>query len=193
MRSWGGGVTVLGWEPTPSSPCEVARMSRDAGDERGVQFSIDLLYGILFVVAFGYLVFEFDPRVAAFAGGLVIGYFLHVYEKMSTFERVLREAVRGEAQRRVPREVEKQVGPSVERAVEAQVQPSVEAEVEARVGESVQAEVESHVSDLDERIEREVGDRVDEELEQIDQRIAETRRDRAAPERPPAGNGDDAS
>lgn len=168
-------------------------MARDEGNRERVQFSIDLLYGALFVVAFGYLVFEFDPRVAAFAGGLVIGYFLHVYEKMSTFERVLRDAVRGEAQRRVPREVEKQVGPSVERAVEEQVAPSVEAEVEARLGESVQAEVESRVGDLDERIEREVGDRVDEEMEQIDQRIAERRRDRAAPERPPGGSGDDGS
>jgi len=34
-----------------------------------------------------------SPASAGFAGGLVVGYFLHVWEKMVTYERMLEERV----------------------------------------------------------------------------------------------------
>ncbi|MFB6167613.1 MAG: hypothetical protein ABEJ43_02075, partial [Haloferacaceae archaeon] len=81
---------------------------------RGSQFHVELLYGVLFVVGFGYLVFRVDPRVAAFEGGLVLGYLLRVWEKMSLYERILEEAVSAEAETQVAEEVEEQVGDEVE-------------------------------------------------------------------------------
>ena len=60
---------------------------------RQTQFYIELLYGALFIAGFGFLVFRTDPRVAAFEGGLVVGYLLRIWEKMSIYERILQEAV----------------------------------------------------------------------------------------------------
>ena len=72
---------------------------------RETQFHIELLYGALFVGGFAYLVFRVDPRVAAFEGGLVVGYLLRVWEKMSIYERILQEAVSREAETQVEAEV----------------------------------------------------------------------------------------
>lgn len=141
---------------------------------RRTQFAIDLLYGLLFVAGFLYLVLvRFEPLVAAFLGGIVIGYFLHVWEKMSTYERVLQEAVTAEAERQVGAEIEREVAPSVEAEVEKQVGqeidrevgPSVEAEVEEQVGQAVEKEVERQVG---ERVDEEVERRVSEQLEETD-------------------------
>ena len=46
---------------------------------RQTQFYIDTVYGLVFSLGFGYLLFVgMDPRIAAFQGGLVLGYFLRV-------------------------------------------------------------------------------------------------------------------
>ena len=53
---------------------------------RRTQFYIDVLYGVLFLASFAYIAFvEMSPASAGFAGGLVVGYFLHVWEKMVTY------------------------------------------------------------------------------------------------------------
>lgn len=72
---------------------------------RQTQFHVELLCGLLFVAGFGFLVFRVDPRVAAFEGGLVVGYLLRVWEKMSIYERILEDAVSQEAERQVEAEV----------------------------------------------------------------------------------------
>ncbi|MFB6250658.1 MAG: hypothetical protein ABEI27_03045, partial [Halobellus sp.] len=84
---------------------------------RETQFRIELVYGALFIVGFAYLVFRIDPRVAALEGGLVLGYLLRVWEKMSIYERVLEEAVSEEAETQVEAEVEAQVEGQVQERV----------------------------------------------------------------------------
>lgn len=59
------------------------------GDQ--AEFMIDLVYGLIFLAGFVYLVIDPAPRVAAFEGGLVLGYFLRVWEKMTIYERVLQD------------------------------------------------------------------------------------------------------
>lgn len=76
---------------------------------RDTQFYVELLYGLLFVGGFVFLVFHVDPRVVAFEGGLVVGYLLRVWEKMSIYERILEEMVSREAETQVADEVEQQV------------------------------------------------------------------------------------
>ena len=107
---------------------------------RGTQFHIELLYGALFIGGFAYLVFRVDPRVAAFEGGLVVGYLLRIWEKMSIYERILQEAVSEAAETQVEAQVEEQVD-----RVEAQVDEQVEEKVDERVEAQVQEEVEERV------------------------------------------------
>ncbi len=137
---------------------------------RQTQFHIELVYGLLFIAGFGYLVFRIDPRVAAFEGGLVIGYLLRVWEKMSIYERILEETISREAEQQVEAEVEEQVGDEVETEVEEQVGVRVEEqvsdEIEQQVGEEVSERLEAEV---EEQVEAEVGD-LD---EQIDKRVTE--------------------
>ncbi|MFB6072043.1 MAG: hypothetical protein ABEJ88_03655, partial [Halobacterium sp.] len=102
---------------------------------RETQFYVELLYGLLFVAGFAYLVFRVDPRVAAFEGGLVVGYLLRVWEKMSIYERVLEEVVSEEAATQVASEVEEQVGDTVVDEVEETVADEVAEEVEERVAD----------------------------------------------------------
>ena len=109
---------------------------------RETQFHIELLYGALFVGGFAYLVFRVDPRVAAFEGGLVVGYLLRVWEKMSIYERILQEAVSQEAETQVEAEVEQQVGEQVEERVDEQVEETVGEEVDEQVEERVDERVE---------------------------------------------------
>jgi hypothetical protein len=66
---------------------------------RGRQLHIELLYGVLLLAGCGYLAVRFDPRVAAFEGGLVVGYLLRVWEKMSIYERLLNRGPSREAER----------------------------------------------------------------------------------------------
>ena len=88
---------------------------------RQTQFYIELLYGALFIGGFVYLVFRIDPRVAAFEGGLVAGYLLRIWEKMSIYERLLEEMVSEEAESQVADEVEEQVSDEVAHEIEQQV------------------------------------------------------------------------
>lgn len=108
---------------------------------RETQFHVELLYGLLFVGGFAYLVFRVDPRVAAFEGGLVVGYLLRVWEKMSIYERILEEAVSREAETQVAAEVEEQVEDEVTTEVEERVEAEIESrgeEIEERVAERVE-------------------------------------------------------
>jgi len=147
---------------------------------RQTQFYIDVMYGIAFAVGFAYLLFvDMDPRVAAFQGGLVFGYFLRVWENMSVYERILAEEVAGEAEEAVAAEIDERMPEEAEEAVAAEIDErvpeEVTAEVEQQVSEEVTAEVEDRIGDVDERIDREVGDRLaDEELdERIEERVDE--------------------
>lgn len=108
---------------------------------RRTQFYIDVLYGVLFFVSVVYLIYEMTPLAAGFVGGIVIGYFLHVWEKMVTYEQILEERVSAEAERQVSTEVDEQVGDMDER-IEERV-----GEVESRVGE-----VEEEVEEIEEEV-----------------------------------------
>lgn len=120
---------------------------------RQTQFYIDLLYGVGFAGGFGYLLFVgMDPLIAAFQSGLVLGYFLRVWEKMSVYERILHEEVAAEAEEAVAEEAEEAVAEEVEEAVDE--------EIDERMTEQ-----------MDERFDEEIGERVTEEVEeQMDER-----------------------
>lgn len=129
---------------------------------RQTQFYIDLVYGVAFSVGFGYLLFfGMDPRVAAFEGGLVLGYFLRVWENMSIYERILEKEVAGEAEEAVAAEVEEQVP--------AEAEERVSSEIEDRVHDEVAAEVEEQIGDVDERIDREVEAQVSDRVEDFEE------------------------
>jgi len=149
---------------------------------RQVQFHIELLYGLLFIGGFGYLVFRIDPRVAAFEGGLVAGYLLRIWEKMSIYERILEESVSREAERQVESEVEDQVPEEVATEVESQVEDEIAEEVEERVGEEVE-----------ERLKQQVEDRVEAEVGDIDEHIDERVTGQLADQEPTESDEDDRS
>lgn len=120
---------------------------------RQTQFYIDLLYGLGFAGGFGYLLFVgMDPLIAAFQSGLVLGYFLRVWENMSVYERILQEEVAAEAEEAVAAEAEEAVAEEVEDAVDQEI------------GERMAEE-------MDERFDKELDERVTEEVEeQMDDR-----------------------
>lgn len=138
---------------------------------RQTQFYIDIIYGIVFGAGFGYLLFvEMDPRVAAFQGGLVLGYFLRVWENMTVYERILHEEVAAEAEEAVAGEVAAQLPSAaqteVAREIEDQVPDEVTAEIERQIPAEVTAEVEEQVGDeidaqLDDRVAKEVEAQMD--------------------------------
>jgi hypothetical protein len=135
---------------------------------RQTQFYIDLLYGLGFAGGFGYLLFVgMDPLIAAFQSGLVLGYFLRVWEKMSVYERILQEEVAAEAEEAVAAEAEEAVAEEVEEAV---------AEVENAVDEEIDEQMAGKVG---ERFDEEIGERVTEEVEeQMDDRQTPPKRKR---------------
>jgi hypothetical protein len=107
---------------------------------RQTQFYIDLLYGLGFAAGFGYLLLVgMDARVAAFQSGLVFGYFLRVWEKMSVYERILHEEVAAEAEEAVAAEAEVAVAAEAEEAVAEEVEEAVAAEAERAVAEEAEA------------------------------------------------------
>ncbi|WP_336345569.1 hypothetical protein [Halalkalicoccus ordinarius] len=117
---------------------------------RQTQFYIDLVYGVAFSVGFGYLLFlGMDPRVAAFEGGLVLGYFLRVWENMSIYEQVLEEEVAGEAEEAVAAEVEEQVPAEAEQQVSTEVEDRI-GDVDERIDREIEAQVSDRVEDLEE-------------------------------------------
>ena len=128
---------------------------------RQTQFYIDLLYGLGFAGGFGYLLFVgMDPLIAAFQSGLVLGYFLRVWEKMSVYERILHEEVAAEAEEAVAAEAEQAVAAEAEAAVAEEVEDAVDEEIGERMTE-----------EMDERFDEEIGERVTEEVEeQMDDR-----------------------
>lgn len=99
-------------------------------------FHIELLYGVLFVGGFAVLVYRFDPRLAAFEGGLVLGYILRVWEKMSIYERVIEEAVSEEAEQQVQAEAEERVQAEVDDAVSEEVAERVDERLDETVERS---------------------------------------------------------
>ncbi len=126
---------------------------------RQTQFYIDVVYGVAFSLGFGYLlVFGMDARVAALQGGLVLGYFLRVWENMSIYEQILEEEVAQAAETQVAAEVEDQVSGAVADEVETHVEDHVEEHVDDHVQERVEEEVEEHIEDADRPRSDAVGD-----------------------------------
>lgn len=150
---------------------------------RQTEFSIDLAYGIAFTLGFGYMmVFGMDARVAAFQGGLVLGYFLRVWEKMTVYERVLQEEVADAAESQVEEEVEMQVPDAAEEQVADEVAEQVPGEVAFRVEEQVQETVAEDVEEeVAARVQEEVAGEVPEEtVRALVERIDELDADLAA-------------
>ena len=156
---------------------------------RQTQFYIDLLYGVAFALGFGYLLaFGLDARVAAFEGGLVLGYFLRVLENMQVYERILEEEVASEAEERVEAEVEETVPEEIEAEVEERVPERIESDVEERVvdevEERVEAEVEERVADeveseVSDGVESQVADEVESQVaDEVEERIVDGERER---------------
>jgi len=141
---------------------------------RRTQLYIDVLYGVLFLTAFAYLAYDMTPVVAGFVGGLVVGYFLHVWEKMVTYERILQERVSAEAERQVSTQVDEQVG-DVEARVEEHVGETVPGRVEEEVGARVDEHVEEGVEDrVQEKVEKSVEEHVEEFVdEKVEERVDE--------------------
>lgn len=150
---------------------------------RQTQFYIDLIYGFGFAAGFGYLLFVgMDPRIAAFQGGLVFGYFLRVWEKMTVYERVLHEEVAAEAESVVAEEAEMAVAEEAEEAVAAEAHQAVLKEAEEAVAEEVEDTVQEAVAEeaeeavgaeMDERFDDEFDERISDEVEeQIDDQRA---------------------
>ena len=121
---------------------------------RQTQFYIDLVYGLGFAAGFGYLLVDLDPRVVAFQGGLVFGYFLRVWENMTVYERILHEEIAAEAEAVVAEEAEEAVAEEAEEAVADEVTAEGEKQVGAEVGDRVDAA-------LDERVAEEVEEQMD--------------------------------
>lgn len=113
------------------------------------QFHVELLYGLLFIAGFGFLVFRVDPRVAAFEGGLVVGYLLRIWEKMSIYERILEEAVSREAQSQVEAEVEEQVEAEVDKQVEEQVDEQIDEQIDEQLDEQLDEQVTERLEEVD--------------------------------------------
>lgn len=127
---------------------------------RQTQFYIDILYGIAFALGFGYLLaFGMDARVAAFQAGLVLGYFLRVWENMHVYERILEEEVASEAQEQVEEEIRTQVPEQVEEEVQTQVPEQIEEGVEEQIAD----EVESQIEEIDDHIDERVTGRIDDD------------------------------
>lgn len=101
---------------------------------RQTQFYIDVVYGIAFAIGFGYLLFVgMDARIAAFQGGLILGYFLRVWENMTVYERILEEEVAEEAEEAVAEEIEAQVPTEAKEAVADEIEDQVADEMEDRI------------------------------------------------------------
>ena len=134
---------------------------------RQTQFYIDLIYGLGFAVGFGYLLFVgMNPLVAAFQSGLVLGYFLRVWENMSVYERILHEEVAAEA--------EEVVADEIEDTMPGEVEEAVAEEAEDAVPEEVTAEVEKQVAqEMTDEIRERVGEEMDERLQGVGERVPE--------------------
>lgn len=183
---------------------------------RQTQFYIDLIYGLGFAVGFGYLLFVgMNPLVAAFQSGLVLGYFLRVWENMSVYERILHEegaaeaeevvadeiedTMPGEVEEAVAEEIKDTMPDEVEEAVAEKVEGAVAEEAEDAVPEEVTAEVEKQVAEeMTDEIKQRVGEEMEERLQQVGERVPEhvkqNRGDRTSePEKDDAAAGETSS
>jgi hypothetical protein len=165
---------------------------------RQTQFYIDLIYGLGFAVGFGYLlIVGMNPLVAAFQSGLVLGYFLRVWENMSVYERILQEEVAAEAEEAVAHEIEDtmpgevedavaeefadKMPQEVEEAVTTEVKEAVADEAEEAVPGEVTAEVEKQVAEeMADEIKERVGEEMEERLEEVGERVPEHVREKRA-------------
>ncbi|MDY6779425.1 MAG: hypothetical protein SV760_02525, partial [Halobacteria archaeon] len=133
---------------------------------RRIQFFIDALYGVVFIVGLGALMVSMNMVVAGFVGGLMIGYIFHVWEKMVTYEKVLKHEVSREAERQVSQKadetVEKTVEEKTDETVEEKVEEKVEETVEEKTDETVKEKVEEEV---EETVEEKVEEKVEKNLE----------------------------
>ncbi|CCQ32785.1 hypothetical protein HLRTI_000762 [Halorhabdus tiamatea SARL4B] len=133
---------------------------------RQTQFYIEFLYGFLFIAGFTLLMFQFDPRVAAFEGGLVIGYIFRIWEKMSIYERILEESVSAAAESQVEAELDEQVPEEVQTELREQVPAEVETELDAQVSDEVEEQVSDEVKQqVADEVEERVADEVEAELD----------------------------
>jgi uncharacterized membrane protein YheB (UPF0754 family) len=152
---------------------------------RQTQFYIDLIYGLGFAVGFGYLlIVGMNPLVAAFQSGLVLGYFLRVWENMSIYERILQEEVAAEAEEAVaheiedtmPGEVEDAVAEEFEDTMPEEVEAAVAAEVEGAVADEAEAAVPEEVTEeVEKQVAEEMADEIKERVgEEMEERLQET-------------------
>lgn len=147
-------------EPPSPADCPIVAIKPRASTKRTTvmqlrgrqtQFYIDIIYGLGFALGFGYLLLVgMNPLVAAFQSGLVLGYFLRVWENMSVYERILQEEVAAEAEEAVAHEIEDTMPAEVEEAVAEELEDTMPAEVEEAVAaeaeEAVAAEAEEAVA-----------------------------------------------
>jgi hypothetical protein len=110
---------------------------------------IDIVYGLAFAVGFAYLLLVgLNALVVAFQGGLIVGYFLRVWENMVVYERVIEEAVSAEAVTAVAEEVEKQVPIELDDRVPDEVEDELVARLR-EVDEEVATELRRTLSERD--------------------------------------------
>lgn len=153
----------------------------DIFNGKQTQFYIDIIYGAVFALGFAYLLFiDMDGRVAAFQGGIILGYFFRVWENMSVYERILEEQVAEEAEEAVAEEVQEQV-PS-------EAEEQVAEEVEVQVADRVPKEAEEHVADeiarkVPSEAEAQVAEKVQEHVpEQVEVEVSAKAEERVADE-----------
>lgn len=81
--------------------------------------SVDAAYGLLFLAGVAYLAYRMEPLVVAFEAGLVVGYALHVWDKMALYEAAV-EAVMQRADRRAAAEAEANLTPATDEHMRAE-------------------------------------------------------------------------
>lgn len=85
--------------------------------------SVDAAYGLAFLAGMAYLVYRMEPVVMAFEAGLVVGYALHVWEKMALYDRVvsaMRRRARRRAERQAMAEAEERLTPATDEHLRAE-------------------------------------------------------------------------
>ncbi len=97
----------------------------DGGEPEGwrTHRSVDAAYGVAVLAGAAYLAFRMHPMVMAFEAGLVLGYALHVWDKMALYDRVV-SAVARRARRREERramaEAEERLTPATDEHLRAE-------------------------------------------------------------------------
>lgn len=132
---------------------------------RRTQFYIDGLYGVSFIIGIIYLMLTMNPIVAGFMGGLVLGYFLHVWEKMATYEKILKREVSEEAEKQVESKVDETVDKKVDETVDKKVNEKVDEKADETVKEKAEETVKEKVDkELEEKVEEKLEDKVEEKV-----------------------------